>query len=112
MSSTILRIPLRSGEPSQALTVLLDGVRFRLVLDWNGRIGRWVLGLSHADSGRLLFGGRVLAARSDLLRLYRFSDDCPRGSLVLVDASGAEREPDLTSLGLESGHALWYLPAD
>lgn len=109
---TALRIPVSKAEPSQSLVVLLDGVRYRVSLDWNGRIGRWLCALTHADSGRALFTGRVLATRSDLLRLYRFSPDCPPGILSPIDLSGLDREASFSTLGADDGIALVYFSAD
>jgi len=107
-----LRIPVSKAEPSQSLVVLLDGVRYRVSLDWNGRIGRWLCALTHADSGRVVFTSRVLATRSDLLRLYRFSPDCPPGILSPIDLSGLDREADFSTLGADDGIALVYFSAD
>lgn len=104
----ILRIPLTVNEPHQRAAVLLSGVRYRIALDWNGRIGRWIVGLTHADSGRAIFSGRILATRADLLRLYRFSPDCPAGTLFAYDAAGLDREASFTTLGLDDGVILLY----
>jgi hypothetical protein len=109
---SVLRIPIARAEPSQSLVVLLDGVRYRVSLDWNARIGRWLCALTHADSGRVLFTSRVLATRSDLLKLYRFSSDCPPGILSPIDLSGLDREADFSTLGLDDGIALVYFSAD
>lgn len=103
-----LQIPIRRNVPNQSKTVLLDGVRYRISLDWNGRIGRWLCALTHADSGRVVFTSRVLATRSDLLKLYRFSPDCPPGILSAIDLSGLDREADFSTLGADDGIALVY----
>lgn len=105
---TALRVPATRSEPSQSLVVLLDGVRYRISLDWNGRIGRWLCALTHADSGRVVFTSRVLATRSDLLKLYRFSPDCPPGILSPIDLSGLDREASFSTLGADDGIALVY----
>ena len=105
---TVLLLPIRRSTPNQSKTVLLDGVRYRVSLDWNARIGRWLCALTHADSGRVLFTSRVLATRSDLLKLYRFSPDCPPGVLSPIDLSGLDREADFSTLGLDDGIALVY----
>lgn len=103
-----LQIPIRRMKAAQSKTVLLDGVRYRVSLDWNARIGRWLCALTHADSGRVLFTSRVLATRSDLLKLYRFSPDCPPGVLSPIDLSGLDREASFSSLGADDGIALVY----
>jgi hypothetical protein len=108
---TALRVPVTRSEPSQSLVVLLDGVRYRISLDWNGRIGRWLCALTHADSGRVVFTSRVLATRSDLLKLYRFSPDCPPGILSPIDLSGLDREASFSTLGADDGIALVYFTA-
>ena len=108
---TALRIPVARSEPSQSFVALLDGVRYRISLDWNARIGRWLCALTHADSGRVVFTSRVLATRSDLLKLYRFSSDCPLGILSPIDLSGLDREADFATLGADDGIALVYFSA-
>lgn len=105
---TALRVPVTRSEPSQSLVVLLDGVRYRISLDWNGRIGRWLCALTHADSGRVVFTSRVLATRSDLLKPYRFSPDCPPGILSPIDLSGLDREASFSTLGADDGIVLVY----
>ena len=103
-----LSLPVRPGLAAQRFSVILDGRRYRIDLDWIGRIGRWSISLS-LDGGSQVWGARILATRADLLREHRHRLDVPPGVLVCLDLAGLDREPSISSLGADDGHALVYV---
>jgi hypothetical protein len=105
---TVLALPVRSGLAAQRFSVILDGRRYRIDLDWLGRIRRWSISLA-LDGGSVVWGSRILATTADLLRQHRHRDDVPPGILACIDLAGLDREPDLETLGRPDGHSLVYL---
>lgn len=102
-----LSLPVRPGIAAQRFSVILDGRRYRIDLDWIGRIGRWSISFS-LDGGSQVWGARILATRADLLREHRHRLDVPPGVLVCLDLAGLDREPSIETLGANDGHALIY----
>lgn len=101
----IQTIPLVST-PHQIQTTTLDGKRFRLRVDWNGRIERWFFDLLRDDDTPIVLG-KALVTNADLLRQYRADPTCPQGVLMLVDQEGKDAEAGVLDLGTR--HALWYV---
>ncbi len=101
----ILIIPLTTA-PHQEQTTTLDGKRFRLRVDWNGRLERWYFDLFR-DDGTAIVQGKALVTSADLLRQYRADPTAPQGALTLVDQEGRDEEAGLLSLGTR--HVLWYV---
>lgn len=101
-------LPVRPSIPAQSFGVVLDGRRYRVSLDWIGRIGRWSIDLVR-EGGEPVFLGRILATGADLLRQFQAQTDVPVGVLVLVDRSGASREATLDTLGRPDGHSLVFV---
>lgn len=108
----MIEIPLLSGAPRQSQITTLDGRRYDLAFDWNGRIERWFFSLA-TESGVFLLRAKGLMVGADVLRQIRHMPEAPPGVLVLFDAAhppDAIVEADLYSLGRE--HGLFYLPAN
>lgn len=101
-------LPVRPSIPAQSFGVVLDGRRYRVSLDWIGRIGRWSIDLVR-EGGEPVFRGRILATGADLLRQFQAQTDVPVGVLVLVDRSGTSREATLDTLGRSDGHSLVFV---
>jgi hypothetical protein len=90
-------INIRSTEPEVTLPVRLDGLFYRLQVQWNTREGFWSLSISASD-GRLLLGHQRITLLVDMLRSH-VSEDIPPGALVAVDTSGQDIEPERDDLG-------------
>lgn len=104
-----LILPIASGVAHQEQTLTLDGRRYRLRLDWSGRLDRWAFDLlDSAEVPIVLSGGLVLG--TDMLRQVRSSPRTPPGALVLLDTEGQDAEATLFSLG--GRHALVYIEGD
>lgn len=103
----VLKIPLRPNRAAQSVFVTLDGRRFRIDLDWIGRIRRWVFSL-YTGSGTPILLCKGLALGADLLKRTRHRQDCPQGALLVRDRQDANAEPTLDSLGVR--HDLIYYP--
>jgi hypothetical protein len=104
--TTARRIPLRPNIAAQSVTLTLDGRRYRLDLDWIGRIRRWSFSLYTAD-GTPIVQGKGLVVGADLLRRTRYNPACPQGALHLVDLRG-DTDAALDTLGVR--HALYFTP--
>ena len=109
--SIALTLPARPLVAAQRFDVVLDGRRYRVDLDWIGRLGRWIVSLSALPSERPIFTSKIAATRADLLRPFRWNVDAPPGTLAMIDRAGLDREAALESLGAADGHALIYLTA-
>lgn len=105
--SSLVTIPVAPGVPAQDVTVTLDGRRFVLRLDWNARIGRWMLDLS-TENGAAILRAKGLALRADLLRQVRYRTDAPPGVLMAIDTQAQDAEVSLGTLGLRTRHRLVY----
>lgn len=105
MTRTVLRIPLRPSRPTQTVVTTLDGRRYRIKLDWIGRIARWSISIYSSD-GALLLGTKGLVLGSDVLRRSRYNPAIPQGILYLEDLQGLDEEATLDSLGVR--HVLRF----
>tara|TARA_R110000868_G_scaffold69705_2_gene204889 strand:- start:539 stop:868 length:330 start_codon:yes stop_codon:yes gene_type:complete len=108
--SDVLTLPVRLGVAAQRFSVVLDGRRYRIDLDWIGRTNRWSISFA-LDGGTVVWGSRTLATRSDLLKQHRHREDIPPGVLACIDLAGLDREPTIETLGRDDGHALIYITA-
>jgi len=88
------------------VAITLDGRRYRIRVEWLGRLARWTLSISTAD-GTLLLGTKGLVLGSDLLRRSRHDPRVPQGILYLEDLQGADEEATLGSLGVR--HVLRFV---
>jgi hypothetical protein len=104
--ATAFRIPLRPSRAAQTVAVTLDGRRYRLRLDWLGRLQRWSFSLSTVG-GTLLLGTKGLVLGADLLKHHRHNPEIPQGVLYLEDLQGAGEEATLDSLGVR--HVLRFV---
>ena len=105
--TTALQIPLRANIPAQSVSVTLDGRRYRLQLDWIGRIRRWSFSLA-TESGTSIVRSKGLVLGADLLKRSRHNALCPQGALILTDLQQLEAEATIDSLGVR--HVLYYIP--
>lgn len=106
MATTALRIPLRPSLPTQTVALALDGRRYRLRLDWIGRLQLWSFSLSTVD-GALLLGVKGLVLGADLLARHRHNPAIPQGVLYFEDLQGLDAEATLDSLGVR--HVLRFV---
>ena len=104
--SIAYRIPIRPSRPSQTIAISLDGRRYRLRLEWLGRLARWAFSLYTAE-GVLLLGTKGLVLGADLLKRSRHDPRIPQGVLYLADLQGANADATLDSLGVR--HILRFV---
>lgn len=91
-------IVVASDRAEHTIRKRLDGVPYRVHLQWNTRAGHWTLGLA-LDDGTVLFDGAALRVGHDMLRQY-VGASFPPGAIVAVDTAGRKRDPgrdDLTN---------------
>lgn len=104
-----LRVPLRPAVPSQRVFVTLEGRRFRLDLEWLGRIQRWSISVyTGAGAGDPIVQGKGLVINANVLGQCRYRVDAPAGALILSDTQNQNEEATLASLGRR--HALYFVP--
>ncbi len=104
----MITIPVAWRTAAQSQVTTLGGRRYRLSLDWIGRIERWSFSLE-TEGGTVLCSTKGLALRADPLRILRYLPECPTGVLTVIDTEGDE-EPTLESLGRR--HVLVYFEDD
>lgn len=102
-----LRVPLRPAVPSQRVFVTLAGRRFRLDLEWLGRIQRWSISV-YTGAGDPIVQGKGLVLGANVLGQCRHRTDAPAGALLLSDTRDQNAEATLASLGTR--HALYFVP--
>lgn len=107
--ASIFTVPVVASEPHQSLFVNLDGRRFRLDLNWNGRVERWSISVYAADDTPVVLN-KGLRLGGDVLRSTRYKPSCPQGVLSVVDPTGLAEAPTLDSLG--SRHYIIFVPLD
>lgn len=87
----ILLIPGPSKAHQRQVTTL-DGTPYVIHFDWIQRWGRWVFGL-YTTGGDALLTGQPVVVGADLLGPFRADDRMPQGVLVVLDQTGAQRDP-------------------
>lgn len=103
--SSLVTIPVQEQIPAQRQTTTLDGRRYIVGLDWNARLGRWLLDL-FTETGTEILRCKALCVGADVLRQVRYRTDAPPGVLILLDLQGLDAEADLVTLG--GRHRLVY----
>lgn len=99
--------------PSRVATeqrVVLEGVGYRIRLQWNARAATWMLDLS-SETGEALATGVALRAGVPLTLHLRHRIGMPPGSLILVDTSDALGDPTFDDLG-DRVRLLYYTAAE
>ena len=97
---------MRPSRAAQSITLTLDGRRYRLDLDWIGRIRRWSFSL-YTAAGAPIVRSKGLVVGADLLGRTRHDPRCPQGALHVVDLQG-DSDASLDSLGVR--HVLYFTP--
>ena len=87
--------------PSRVATeqrVVLEGVGYRIRLQWNARAATWMLDLL-SETGDALATGLALRAGVPLTLHLRHRIGMPPGSFVLIDTSDSLGDPTFDDLG-------------
>jgi hypothetical protein len=92
-----LVLPLDSVDPHYTVTVKLEGVRYRLGMDWNEREGSWYLSVAQEDDTAIVSGLRVVP---DWPLLRRVADSArPPGEIVFRNTNAGDTEPGRYDIG-------------
>jgi Domain of unknown function (DUF6983) len=94
-----LEIPVRSDIYSYTQKTAIEGIVYTLGLRYNARMERWVLDIMDASGVMLLAGVKLLV---DIPLTYRFNGSIislPAGQFMIVDETGARRNPTRDDLG-------------
>lgn len=101
-----IEIPVSLDTPLYTERVILDGREYVLRFDWNGREGRWYLGLETAEGSPLYRGIKIVADWPLFRRLV--SPEAPIGMIVARDITGRGEAPGFGDLGRRV--KLYYYP--
>lgn len=101
-----LVMPTRTDLARYSNDVELDGVTFKISMEWNDRDDGWYMSIADVDGVPLLSGRRVVLG-VPLISLYRDSR-LPAGTFVAIDTTGTDTEPGFGDLGERV--KLLYIP--
>ncbi len=108
MSQFIIRNRTDSGSYDQEVT--LDGQKYILGFDWNGRESAWYLSIKSAG-GVLLLSSRKLVTNRPILQRFQYLPGLPPGELIACDPSETIDYADYDQLGPGLGVELVYFDA-
>jgi hypothetical protein len=92
-----IEVPVAVDVPLYTMRVVLDEREYEIRMDWNGREGRWYLGINTVEGRSLYHGVKVVADWPLLRRLV--DPEAPRGMLVARDFAGSGEPPGFGDLG-------------
>lgn len=92
-----LYLPTRTDLARYSFDVDLDGSTFTFDFEWNDRDSGWYFSIIDANANKLLSGRRVVLGYP-LISIYR-DIRLPIGTLVAIDTSSKDEEPDFADLG-------------
>lgn len=95
-----LNLPTFKANLDHKYNIVLDGETFTLEFHYNARADRWSVHVFDVDDVAVMHGVRLVVL-ADLLGRVALATK-PQGNLRIVDPSGADTEPNLTTLGVES----------
>jgi hypothetical protein len=105
----VFQIPTKSdGTASYEMVITLDGVAFRVGLDYSTREECWYMWISDL-SGNLLVSAVKVVEATDLFFGFT-SEDLPAGTLFCTSLNGDPGPPGLLDLGQNFG--LFYADRD
>lgn len=92
-----LVLPLDSVDPHYTVTIKLEGVRYRLGMDWNEREGSWYMSLTQENGTAIASGLRVVP---DWPLLRRVTGSArPPGEMVFRNTGSEDAEPGRNDIG-------------
>lgn len=97
-------LPIDFEDPHYSVDIELSGQLYRFKVDYIERSASWKMNISLPD-GTALVNGLAIKTNADLLEKYS-NENLPPGTLVCLDTSGKELDPDRDSLG--KNHILFY----
>lgn len=92
-----LTLPLDSTDPHYTVVVALEGVRYKIKMDWNERVEAWAFSLLLEDDTKILSGVRVIPDWPVLRKVA--SSNAPPGEIYFRDTSGDGEPPGRYDLG-------------
>jgi hypothetical protein len=105
-----LEIPINPVYPSQIMSVVLDGVSYRLRVYYNYRQHIWIMDLL-TNAGNDILSGVKLVPDFPLIRRYESAERRPPGEFYAVDTSGTGTPPGRFDLGTRRRVRLRYVEA-
>lgn len=93
----VVEMPVRSDVKAYEFQIELDGVIYTLKFHFNSRAERWVMDIADFG-GTELITGLFLLTNIDLNAQF-VGEDIPPGRFILIDETGAERNPGFDDLG-------------
>lgn len=105
-----LLVPTRTDPNEYNQRVLLDGVAFRMLFKYNAREDFWYMDLRDDNGVGVKLGMKLLTGFS-LTRLIADIDLRPAGVLMMIDATDADQEAGLLTIG-QASSLLYIQSAD
>jgi hypothetical protein len=95
----LLQLPVRNDYPAYEFQISLDGRVFFLAFRFNTRANRWIMDILNESRTQLLMGIPLLTGLP-LVQAYK-RESLPGGAFYCVDLTGANRNPDRETLGVD-----------
>lgn len=97
---TTFNLPTFAAQADHRYNITLDGVFVALEFHYNTRADRWTMHLFDIDDVAVRHGVRLVTGIDLLQRVAVVI--APPGQFTVVDTTGADTEPNLTTLGVEA----------
>ena len=107
MTATVVEIPLNGDLAAQNFIVSLDGISYRMFIEWNGRTGAWYFGISD-NGGNDILRGIKCVPNYPLTRQYRI-ENLPTGMFMVHDSNGVNDMPGRDTFGSGRRFKLLYI---
>ncbi len=95
-----LRLPTFRENLDHKYNLILDAETFTIEYHYNARADRWIVHVFDVEDVAVRHGVRLVVGGIDLLRRVALATK-PQGEITIVDTTGNDTEPDLTTLGEE-----------
>jgi hypothetical protein len=92
-----LELPTRTDLARYSFDLTLDDVPLKFAFEWNDRDAGWYMSIADVNAVPLLSGRRIVIG-VPLISIYR-DTRLPPGTLVAIDTSTQDLEPDFADLG-------------
>jgi len=96
----VIEMPVRADLPAFTFKQDLEGTVFTFDFRFNVRFNNWIMDISDEQGNPIILGTPV---QTDVDILSRFIfDGLPPGQFVVIDETGAQRNPDRENFGWRS----------
>lgn len=93
MTIDLNEIPVRVDIFSYSIDIIIEGIEYTLLFDYNFRDSFWYMGIKDFIEGQKIVHGQVL------FNQYGYKEGFPQVNFVVVDTSGNRNDPTLENFG-------------